>query len=72
MATQPPPDEGGVLRATLLGHQVRLFKAAVTFLSKLGETLLKRGGRHSARARVRDCSHPPRPPSPPPFHHPRA
>jgi len=31
-------DEGGILRATLVGaHQVRLFKAAVTFLSKLGE-----------------------------------
>jgi hypothetical protein len=33
----PTPPEGGVLRATLLGHQIRLFKAAVTFLSKLGE-----------------------------------
>jgi hypothetical protein len=33
-----PPDEGGVLKATLVGApNIRLFKAAVTFLAKLGE-----------------------------------
>jgi len=32
-------DEGGTLRATITGaHHVRLFKAAVTFLSKLGKS----------------------------------
>ena len=45
-------EEGGTLRATILGaHHVRLFKAAVTFLSKLGKK--RREEKRAVRARVR-------------------